>query len=85
LPIASDLAMVDGLTGRTASPAVLEGRRDRGAARGLRAVDLPRRLVDQAELVSSPNALSTFVSSEPDAIGTTTCGGMRQPSCSATS
>ena len=32
-----------------------------------------------------PNALSTLVSSEPDAIGTTTCSGSRQPSCSATS
>src|SRR5659263_543633 len=34
---------------------------------------------------NSPNALSTLVSNDPDAIGTTTCAGSRQPSCSATS
>ena len=35
--------------------------------------------------VSSRNALSTLVSSEPEAMGMTTCAGMRQPSCSASS
>ena len=34
---------------------------------------------------SSVNALSTLVSSSPEAIGMTTWAGMRQPSCSATS
>ena len=34
---------------------------------------------------SSANALSTLVSSSPEAIGITTCAGIRQPSCSATS
>ena len=35
--------------------------------------------------VSSPKPLSTLTSCAPDAIGTTTCSGSRQPSCSATS
>jgi hypothetical protein len=34
---------------------------------------------------SSVNALSTLVSSSPEAIGITTWAGIRQPSCSATS
>lgn len=34
---------------------------------------------------NSVKPLSTFVSWDPDAIGTTICSGSRHPSCSATS
>ena len=32
--------------------------------------------------MNSSNDLPILVSSDPDAIGTTTCAGVRQPSCS---
>ena len=83
--MASDLAIVCGLTGLTASQpfsyAVAIGEQPVAWA--------PKTLYGVAStrpsLPSSPNALSTLVSSEPDAIGMITCAGSRQPSCSATS
>ena len=50
LPIASDLAIVSGLTGRIDVVAVAEGRRDRRASGRLRAEDLVGLVLDEAEL-----------------------------------
>ena len=70
LPMASDLAMVSGLTGRTTSWPSRNACDDRRAAGRLRAEHLVRRGLDQPELDRArANALSTLVSSEPDAIG----------------
>ncbi len=85
LPIDSDLAIVDGFTGATVS-----APRAKAAATGLQpsawapktrygvGSTRPRR-------PNSPKALSILVNSDPEAMGTTTCSGSRQPSCSATS
>ncbi len=85
LPIDSDLAMVDGFTGATVSTP-----RAKAAATGLQPwACAPKTRYGvgstRPSRPSSPNALSIFVNSDPDAIGTTTCSGSRQPSCSATS
>src|SRR3954451_21206936 len=85
LPIASDLAIVDGRTGCTTSwPALY------AADTGEHPVAwAPNTLYGDPSTSpscdSSRQALSTFVSSAPDATGTTTCSGSRQPSCSAIS
>ena len=41
------------------------------------------RASTKSSLVNSSIALPILVSSEPDAIGTTTCAGVFQPSCSS--
>src|SRR5579875_879988 len=85
LPMASDLAIVAGRTGRTTScPAA--NAADTGA-HPLAWAPNTRHGVwgTRPRPTSSPNALSTFTSCAPEAIGTTTCSGSRQPSCSAIS
>ena len=85
LPMASDLAIVSGRTGLTVSQpfsyAVAIGEQPVAWAPNTLYVDSSTR----SSLVSSRKALSTLVSSDPLAIGMTTCPGSRQPSCSATS
>src|SRR5919107_383966 len=85
LPIASERAIVDGFTGLTVSQpfsyAVAIGEQPVAWA----PYTFHGEPSTSPSLVSSPKALSTLVSSEPDAIGMTTCSGSRQPSCSATS
>ena len=86
--MASDLAMVFGVfTGftwsRSSSTMSTIGAQPAACApwmRGLRAGADSR-----PSFSSSPNALPILVTSEPPAIGTTTCAGSRQPSCSAIS
>src|SRR3954454_9149957 len=85
LPMASDFAMVDGRTGCTTSwPAAKAAETGEHpvacAPKTLYAVPSSRSSSD-----SSRHALSTLVSSAPDATGMTTCPGSRQPSCSAIS
>ena len=83
--MASDLAIVDGRTGVMSSlpsrNAVETGEQPVAwAPKTLYGVPSTSPSRDH-----SPNALCTLVSSDPLAIGTTTCSGSRQPSCSATS
>src|SRR3954470_13688065 len=83
LPIASDLAIVDGRTGCTTScPALYAadtGEQPVACAPNTLYVDPSTN----PSCDSSRHALSTLVSSAPDATGTTTRSGKRQPSCSA--
>jgi len=85
LPIASDRAIVSGRTGAMtswpSSKALATGEQPVACAPKIRygvASTRPR-------LPNSVKPLSTFVSCEPDATGTTICSGSLQPSCSATS
>lgn len=85
LPMASERAMVSGLTGCTTSWPFLNA-----AETGEQPVACaPNTLYGVASTSptspSSRKPLSTLVSCEPEATGTTICGGIRQPSCSATS
>jgi hypothetical protein len=85
LPMASDLAIVSGRTGRMASTPSLKA-----VATGEQPVACaPKTLYGvsstRPSAISSWNALCTLVSCEPDATGMTTCSGSRQPSCSAIS
>ena len=84
LPMLSDLAMPVGFTGLTSQPL------SNAVAIGSQPADWAPKIVHSVAStipapVSSRNALSTLVSSEPDAIGMTTWAGIRQPSCSAIS
>ena len=85
LPIESDFAMVDGLTGEIASAplanAVATGEHPSAWAPETRTAWCSSR----PTFTSSENPLATLVSWLPEAIGTTTWSGARQPSCSATS
>jgi hypothetical protein len=83
--MASDLAMVSGRTGRTTScPAA--NAADTGEHPVAWAPNTRHGLCGtRPSAVSSVKPLSTFTSWAPDAIGTTTCSGSRQPSCSAIS
>ena len=83
----SDLAMPVGLTGVIVSVPACSA-----VAIGLHPADwAPKTFQPPAGASASPistssvNALSTLVSSSPEAIGMTTWAGIRQPSCSATS
>ena len=85
LPMFSDLAMPVGFTGLTTSQPL-----SKAVAIGSQPADWAPKIVHSVAstmpaAVSSRNALSTLVSSEPDAIGMTTWAGIRQPSCSAIS
>ena len=85
LPMASDLAMVSGLTGRIASEPSLKA-----AETGEQPVACAPKTAyglssTRPRAISSWNALSTLVSWEPDATGMTIWSGSRQPSCSAIS
>lgn len=86
-PMFSDFAMPVGRTGRISSVSSCSA-----TAIGLQPADWAPNTVQPFSgastrpiSTSSENALSTLVSSSPLAIGITTCSGMRQPSCSATS
>ena len=86
LPIASDLAIVSGLTGLQMSQPALEGLGHRRAALGLGAVH--RRasspsIRPTSRHSSKPRAI--LVNSEPEAIGATTRSGSSKPSPSAIS
>src|SRR6516165_2838524 len=85
LPMASDLAIVSGRTGRTTSyPAA--NAADTGAQPAAWAPNTRHGASGtRPSEVSSPKPLSTLTSCAPEAIGTTTCSGTRQPSCSAIS
>src|SRR6266568_4380834 len=85
LPMASDLAMVAGRTGRTTSCPAAKAA-DTGA-QPLACAPNTRHGVcgTRPSEASSVKPLSTLTSCAPDAIGTTTCSGSRQPSCSAIS
>ena len=83
--MASDLAMVSGLTGATTSWPALNA-----CATGEQPVAWAPKIryglsSTRPSLISSRNPLSTLVSCEPDATGMTTWSGSRQPSCSAIS
>jgi len=85
LPIASERAMVSGRTGRTTSTPA-----SNAAATGEQPVACaPNTLYGvgstSPSLPNSVKPLSTLVSCEPEATGTTTCSGSRHPSCSVTS
>src|SRR3954454_22013194 len=85
LPMFSDLAMPVGLTGLP-SPHPLSMAVAIGSQRADWAPKTFQPLSStMPAAVSSRQALSTLVSSEPDAIGMTTWAGIRQPSCSAIS
>jgi hypothetical protein len=83
--MASERAMVSGRTGRITSwpsaNACATGEQPVACA--------PKTLYGVAStspsLPNSVNPLSTLVSCDPDATGTTICSGSRHPSCSATS
>src|SRR3954454_12398231 len=85
LPIASDLAIVDGRTGwqksRPAANALATGLQPSACA--------PFIVGTSPEMSPSPShsekPLPIFVYSEPDAIGATIRSGVTQPSCSAIS
>src|SRR5215831_2163716 len=85
LPMASDLAIVDGRTGCTTSwPA------RNAAATGAHPVACAPNTrygvsATSPSEISSRNALSILTSCAPDATGTTIWAGSRQPSCSAIS
>ncbi len=85
-PMASDLAMVDGLTGRMTSlpsaKAVATGEHPAAWAPEIRTVCPPST---SPTVASSSKPLATLVSWLPEAMGTTTWSGVCQPSCSATS
>jgi len=83
--MASDLAMVSGRTGRTTScPAA--NAADTGEQPVAWAPNTRHGVCGtRPSEVSSEKPLSTLTSWAPDAIGTTTCSGSRQPSCSAIS
>src|SRR6516162_8363096 len=85
LPMASDLAIVAGRTGRTTScPAA--NAADTGAQPVAWAPNTRHGACGtRPSETSSPNPLSTLTSWAPEAIGTTTWAGSRQPSCSAIS
>ncbi len=81
-----------GFTGVMTSPPVPSGLACRAVAIGLQPADCapktrhpPAGASTRPSSTSSLNALSTLVSSSPQAIGITTWAGIRQPSCSATS
>jgi len=85
LPMASERAMVSGRTGCTtswpSSNALATGEQPVAWAPNTRygvGATSPR-------VPSSVKPLSTLVSCDPEATGTTICSGSRQPSCSATS
>ena len=86
LPMASDLAMVLGLTGRMASvpcrKAVATGEQPSAWAPETRTAGSSG---SSPTLPSSLKPLATLVSWLPDPIGTTTWSGACQPSCSAIS
>ena len=85
LPIASDLAIVFGLTGRTMSwpsaNAVATGEQPSAWAPFI--VGVSPSTSPAAMNSSKPRA--SLVNCEPDAIGPTTRSGSSQPSCSTTS
>ena len=85
LPIASDLAIVSGLTGRQksrlASNAVATGEQPAAWA-PLKAGSSPSSSPSSSH---SSNPRAIFVNSEPEAIGHTTRSGSSKPSCSAVS
>ena len=86
LPMASDLAMVSGLTGRMASvpsaKAVATGEQPAAWAPETRTEGSSS---SRPTFQSSSNPLATLVSWLPEPMGTTTWSGACQPSCSATS
>ena len=85
LPIASDLAMVSGLTGRQTSVpfayAVATGEQPSAWA-PLKAGSSPSTNPSSSHWA---NPLAIFVNNEPEAIGQTTLSGSSQPSCSTSS
>ncbi len=83
--MAIDLAIVSGFTGRDQIAAAVERLNHRRAAGGLGAVDLRHRIVDETDLSQLFEGLATLGRIVPPAVGTTTCCGSRQPSCSAIS
>jgi len=89
LPMFSDLAIPVGLTGATTSQpfakAVTIGEQPADCAPNIRTGKPSDAAGTSPAAMSSLNDLCTLVSSEPDAIGATTWGGIRQPNCSATS
>ena len=85
LPMASDLAIVSGLTGRQtslpASKAWATGEQPAACAPFI--VGASPVISPSSRHSSKPRAI--FVKSEPEAIGATQRSGVSQPSCSATS
>jgi hypothetical protein len=85
LPIASDLAIVSGLTGRQTSlpsaNALATGEQPSAWAPHM----VGTRPSSSPASIHSSKPRATFVNSEPEAIGATTRSGSSQPSCSAVS
>ena len=85
LPMASDLAIVSGLTGRQtsvpAAKACATGEQPSAWAPCIAGTSPSSRPAS----MNSWKPRATFVKSEPEAIGATTRSGSSQPSCSAVS